>query len=181
MIGVQCVAPVAFLATCWLTAVVYVNLMFGLAFALRHVGKAISVVLFILQVPGSSGMFPIQMLPAFYQGINPLLPFTYFIDALRETIGGFYGSIYLDCMLTPALIFLPLGFVIGLGLGHWCHNLNIMFDRELGQTDLYVAEQVSDTKTRFRIRSVLAALANSTEYRTGMRKARSDSEPSIRA
>lgn len=165
IIGVQCLSPLAYLATCWLTALVYVNLMFGLAYSLRHVGKAISVVLLILQVPGSSGMFPIQMLPSVYQAVNPLLPFTYSINALREAIGGFYGTIYLDCMLTLGLIFLPMGFLVGLGLGHWCHNLNMMFDHELGKTNLYVAEQVSDTKTRFRIRSVLAALGNSEAYR----------------
>ncbi|MCI9130187.1 MAG: YhgE/Pip domain-containing protein [Eggerthellaceae bacterium] len=165
VIGVQCESPLGFVATCWITALVYVNLMYGLAFALRHIGKAIAVVLLILQVPGSSGMFPVQMLPGFYQAANPLLPFTYSIDALRECIGGFYGSAYLHSMLVLVLIFLPLGFIVGLGLGYALHNLNMMFDHKLSRTGLYTSEQVSDQKMRFRIKTVLSALLDSKAYR----------------
>lgn len=169
VLGVQCVAPAAYLGTCWLTAVVYVNLMFGLAYALRHIGKAISVVLLIIQIPGSSGMFPIQMLPSFYQALNPLLPFTYSIDALREAIGGFYGTTYLDCMLMLALIYLPIGFLVGLGLGRWCHNLNIMFDGKLAETDLYITEKTPDEKVRFRMRTMVAALMDNAAFHTKVR------------
>lgn len=165
VLGVQCVAPFAFVFTCWLTAVVYVNLMFGLAYAMRHIGKAIAVILLILQIPGSSGMFPIQMLPSFYQTINPFLPFTYSINALRETIGGFYGLEYVGCMLVLLLVYLPLGFLVGLGVGYYGHNLNVMFDKKLRQTNLYMAEQVSSKTLRFRLRDMLSALMDVQTYR----------------
>ena len=57
-----------------LTVFVDVNLMFALAYAFRHIGKAIAVILLIVQIPGSSGMFPIEMMPDFFQVIHPLLP-----------------------------------------------------------------------------------------------------------
>ena len=94
-----------------------VNLMFALAYAFRHIGKAIAVILLIVQIPGSSGMFPIEMMPDFFQVIHPLLPFTYSIDAMREAIGGFYAMDYLHDMLLLGLLFVPLGFAIGLGIG----------------------------------------------------------------
>lgn len=169
VLGIQCASPAAYLATCWLTALVYVNLMYGLAVALRHIGKAIAVVLLIIQIPGSSGMFPIQMLPSFYQALNPLLPFTYSIDALREATGGFFGSTYLGCMLMLALIYLPLGFVVGLGLGRACQNLNVMFDEKLRATNFYQVEAPGRMHIRFRLRTVVAALADADAFRAKVR------------
>lgn len=169
VLGIQCASPAAYLATCWLTALVYVNLMYGLAVALCHIGKAIAVVLLIIQIPGSSGMFPIQMLPSFYQALNPLLPFTYSIDALREATGGFFGSTYLDCMLMLALIYLPLGFVVGLGLGRACQNLNVMFDEKLSATNFYQVEAPGRMHIRFRLRTVVAALADADAFRAKVR------------
>ena len=50
-------------------------------------------VLAIIQIPCASGLYPIELLPGFFHAIYPLLPFTYGIDAMRETIGGFYGTV----------------------------------------------------------------------------------------
>lgn len=114
-------------------------------------------------------MFPIQMLPSFYQALNPLLPFTYSIDALREATGGFFGSTYLDCMLMLALIYLPLGFVVGLGLGRACQNLNVMFDEKLSATNFYQVEAPGRMHIRFRLRTVVAALADADAFRAKVR------------
>ncbi len=141
-IGIQCESPAAFIGAGLLTVFVDVNLMYALAFAFRHIGKAVAVILLIMQIPGSSGMFPIEMMPAFFQAIHPLLPFTYSIDAMREAIGGFYGLDYLRDMLTLGLVFVPAGLVIGLGIGRVDFNLNLMFDEKLAKTDLFAAEPV---------------------------------------
>ena len=134
-LGIQCESPAAFIGAGLLTVFVDVNLMFALAYAFRHIGKAIAVILLIVQIPGSSGMFPIEMMPDFFQVIHPLLPFTYSIDAMREAIGGFYAMDYLHDMLLLGLLFVPLGFAIGLGIGRCDFNLNLMFDEKLGATD----------------------------------------------
>ena len=55
-----------------------------------NVGKAIGVVLLVIQVAGSGGTFPIQVTPQFFQNVYPLLPFTYAISAMREAVGGIY-------------------------------------------------------------------------------------------
>lgn len=61
---------------------------------LRYIGKALAVVLVILQIPGSSGTYPIEMTPVFFQRLHPLLPFSYGIGAMRECIAGFYKNNY---------------------------------------------------------------------------------------
>jgi putative membrane protein len=139
-LGIQCESPAAFIAAGLLTVFVDVNLMYGLAYAFRHVGKAFAVILLIMQIPGSSGMFPIEMMPAFFQTIHPFLPFTYSIDAMREAIGGFYGLNYLFDMLILAVFFVPAGFIIGLGFGRLDSNLTSLFDSKLKETDLFVTE-----------------------------------------
>lgn len=165
VLGVQCENPIAFVGAGLLGVFAYVNLMYALAYAFRHIGKAIAVLLLIMQIPGSSGMFPVEMMPAFYQAIHPLLPFTYCIDAMREAIGGFYGLHYLGDMLCLALLFIPIGFFIGLVIGRYDFNLNVLFDERLGKTDLYVTENVPDDTPRFRKSTMLNALLNTGGYR----------------
>ncbi|MEC4271989.1 YhgE/Pip domain-containing protein [Adlercreutzia sp. R25] len=177
VLGIQCENPAAFIGAGLLTVFVDVNLMFALAYAFRHLGKALSVILLIVQIPGSSGMFPIEMMPAFFRAIHPLLPFTYSIDAMREAIGGFYGMDYLHDMLLLGLLFVPLGFLIGLGIGRYDFNLNLMFDEKLGATDLFTAEPVttsaSETRpapapsqARFRTRTLVQALLDTKAFRS---------------
>ena len=178
LMGIQCESPVAFIGAGLLTVFVDVNLMYALAYAFRHIGKAIAVILLIMQIPGSSGMFPIEMMPAFFQAIHPLLPFTYSIDAIREAIGGFYGMDYLRDMLLLGLLFVPLGFLIGLGIGRCDFNLNLMFDEKLGATDLFQAEPVTasakraaaHSPIRYRTRTLMKALLSADEFRATLLK-----------
>ncbi len=69
-----------------LTSFVYVNLIFALASTFKHMGKALAVLLVILQIPGSSGTYPIEMMPEFFQKLHPLLPFSYSISAMRSVL-----------------------------------------------------------------------------------------------
>lgn len=176
ILGIQCEHPLAFIGAGLLTVFVDVNLMYALAYAFRHIGKAIAVILLIVQIPGSSGMFPIEMMPAFFQAIHPLLPFTYSIDAMREAIGGFYGWDYLHDMLLLGLLFVPLGLFIGLGIGRKDFNLNIMFDQKLGATDLLLAEPVPKSAkeagqalpAHYRTRTLIKALLDTDAFHSAL-------------
>lgn len=165
IIGVQCVNPAAFFGAGILAGFVYVNLLYALAVCMRHIGKALAVVLLVMQIPGSSGMFPIEMMPRFYQVINPLLPFTYSIDAMREAIGGIYGNHYLMDMLALGLGFIPIGFTIGLIGVRYGYNVNMLFDSKLSRTDLFNSEQVPKNDRWFRLRPMLVALMQTKRYR----------------
>lgn len=72
------------------TSIVFTSIVYSLVSLFGNIGKAIGVILLVIQVAGSGGTFPIQVTPKFFQIVNPLLPFTYAIFALRETIGGIY-------------------------------------------------------------------------------------------
>ena len=165
-LGIQCTNPAAFILAGLVTVFVDVNIMFALAYTCRHIGKAIAVILLIMQIPGSSGMYPVEMMPAFFQALNPLLPFTYSIDAMREAIGGMYGMDYwID--LGRLLLFVPVALVLGLVVGRYAFNLNLLFDEKLGQTDLLDSEAAGDgaRRERFRLRTVLRVLLQNDAYR----------------
>ena len=69
VIGIQCASAPVFLLTCVITSLVYMSVIFALSTTFMHVGKGVCVALVILQVPGASGLYPIEMMPAFFRAI----------------------------------------------------------------------------------------------------------------
>lgn len=173
LMGIQCTDPVAFVFAGLVSGLVYVNLIYAFAQAFRYIGKALAVLFLIIQIPGSSGLYPIEMMPDFYQLLHPLLPFTYTIDAFRETIGGFYGMNYWIDLAILVFVFVPIGLFVGLVLGKWASNLTLLLDREIGRTGLFDGEQVSDAsrapqQLKPRLSTLLKALLHSPEYRADL-------------
>lgn len=71
-----------------LLSAVFMLIVYTLVSVFGNVGKAIAIVLLVLQLAGSGGTFPIQVTPPFFQAIYPFLPFTYGIGMMREAVGG---------------------------------------------------------------------------------------------
>ena len=119
-----------FIFTGVICSFVYVNIIYALSISFKHIGKALCVLLVILQIPGSSGTYPVEMTPAFFQNVHPFLPFTYGISAMRERIAGMYGSTYIHNLLI-LLLFVPVSLLIGLGIRPLLSGLNRLFDIKL--------------------------------------------------
>ena len=164
IIGIQCASAPVFLLTCVITSLVYMSVIFALSTTFMHVGKGVCVALVILQVPGASGLYPIEMMPGFFHTLYPLLPFTYSIDALRETIGGFYDGHWFG-YIGKLLIFAMLAFLLGLGARPKLANLNRLFAREIKESDMIIGEPVHITSNEYRVTQAIAALADREEYR----------------
>ena len=138
--GVQCNHPSQFILTGMVCSFVYVNIIYALSLTFKHIGKALCVILVILQIPGSSGTYPIEMTPAFFQKLHPLLPFTYGVNAMREAIAGFYGSNFRNDLLILLLCYVPISLLIGLGLRPALSGLNHLFDKKLAETEFMMCE-----------------------------------------
>ena len=138
-LGVQCVSPAAYVFAGMVESLVYVLFVYALAVAFKHIGKALGVLLVVLQIPGTSGTYPIEMMPGFFQALHPWLPFTYGIDAMREAVAGFYGDTYVRC-LAALLLFTVPALIIGVGARRHLVGINTLFDRRLAETDLMIAE-----------------------------------------
>lgn len=160
----QCVNPVAFIFAGLVASFVYVNIIYALSITFKHIGKALCVLLVIIQIPGSSGTYPIEMMPGFFQKLNPLLPFTYGINAMREAMAGMYGLNYIKdigCLL----IYVPVFIAIGVLIRPIFLNINRLFDKKLRETGLMICEEEGLTKERVRLSSAVTALVNQDEYR----------------
>lgn len=103
----------------WLSAVlassVFMLIVHALVIAFDSAGKALAVLLLIVQVSGSGGAYPLPLLPHWFQSVSPWLPATYAIDAFRSAIAGVYqGDIFRD--LGMLLLFAIPALVLGLWL-----------------------------------------------------------------
>ncbi|WP_418726984.1 YhgE/Pip family protein [Collinsella tanakaei] len=164
VLGMQCLRPELFVLAGIFTSFVYVNIIYALASAFKHIGKALVVILVIVQIPGSSGMYPIEMMPDFFQYLHPLLPFTYGISAMRETIGGMYGMDY-AINLGVLAVFLAVALFIGVKLRTLMLNLNLLFDKELERTSVMICEKDDRPRERFSLRWALRAMLDTAGYR----------------
>ena len=134
-LGIQCEHPFLFLFACWFSGIVFVNIIYTLTVSLGDIGKAVSVILLVVQVAGTGGTFPIEVAPKFFRAVYPLLPFTHSMAALRETVGGMYGMNYwID--LGKLVIFLVISLIVGLVLRKPIIKLNDAFTEKLEETKL---------------------------------------------
>ncbi|AZV58101.1 YhgE/Pip domain-containing protein [Clostridium sp. AWRP] len=88
-------------------SIIFTMIIYTLVSVLGNVGKALVMILLVLQISASGGTFPIQVTPKFFQIINPLLPFTHAVAGMRETVGGIISSL----LLKDALILLVYFFI----------------------------------------------------------------------
>ena len=163
-LGIQCVSPVAFVFAGMVESLVYVFFIYALSVAFKHIGKALGVLLVVLQIPGASGLYPIEMQPEFFQALRPWLPFTYGINAMRESIAGFYGSYYANNLLV-LLVYLIPALLIGVSARRHLLNINALFDRKLGDTDLMITERTGMEGAHFRMSTIVKALMDSAGYK----------------
>ena len=163
-LGIQCLSPVAFVFAGMVESFVYVFFIYALSIAFKHIGKALGVLIVVLQIPGASGLYPIEMQPGFFQALNPWLPFTYGINAMREAIAGFYGNYYAQ-NLAVLLVYLIPALLIGVTARKHLLNINNLFDKKLAETDMMIAERTGMTNPHFRLSTIVKALMDSEGYK----------------
>ena len=120
--------PVNFIGAIYLTSFVYMSIVSLLVIVLDNPGRFLAMVLLVLQLGSSEGTFPIQTANSFFQAVNPLVPMTYSIRALRQAIsGGLGSSFYSDSMwvlagFLLAANLLTIGFFVYRGKRKFAHT-----------------------------------------------------------
>ena len=112
---VQVAHPLLFLVCFWVSGLVFAFIIYALVAAFANLGKALAVLLLIVQVTGCGGSYPLQILPGFVQAVSPFLPATHVVDALRAAMMGTYGTDFWVSIGCLALFVIPAA-VIGLVL-----------------------------------------------------------------
>lgn len=114
-LNVQCHDEGLFYLAACVASFTFMLLIYSLTISFGDVGKAFAVVIMVIQIAGSSGTYPIELLPDIFQKIYKYFPFPYAINAMREVISGRYEDdywVYLGELLLFAVAALILGLVI---------------------------------------------------------------------
>ena len=129
------VHPIMFVCISVFISIVFVIIIYTAASILHDVGKAIIVVLLVLQMAGSSGNFPIEVTPILFQKLFPFLPFTYAINATRQVMAGIVYSILLKDIVI-LIIYMFASLITGILLKGVLSKLIKMFVDKLTQSGI---------------------------------------------
>lgn len=135
LLEIQCPNPFRFWVAGVITGLTFSILIYSLVVAFQDVGKALAVVMVVIQIAGSSGTYPIELLPEFFQRVYIFFPFPYAINAMRECIGGMYGHNYVFYLVELA-IFIPVSLVVGLLLRKPLHGLTHYMEKRMRDTEM---------------------------------------------
>lgn len=114
-LGVQVNHPLLYLLCFWASGLVFSFIIYSLVATFANLGKAMAVLMLIVQVTGCNGAFPLQLLPSFIQNLSAWLPGTHTISAMRAAMFGLYENDYWIAMAKLLLFIIPAA-LIGLVL-----------------------------------------------------------------
>lgn len=135
LLDVQCNDVGKFYLAASVTSFTYMMLIYALTISFGDVGKALTVVVMVIQIAGSSGTYPIELLPEIFQRIYKFFPFVYSINAMREVISGQYGSDYWT-YLGQLLVFAVAALIIGLVIRLPFMKIHHFFEKRMEDTGL---------------------------------------------
>lgn len=135
LLKIQCVHPFAFWAVAALTGLTFSILIYSLTISFGDIGKALAVVIMVLQIAGSGGTYPIEALPNFFRQVYIFFPFPYAINAMRECIGGLYHANLL-IYLMELCIFIVVALVIGLIIRKPFIRIMHFIEKRMEDTDM---------------------------------------------
>lgn len=133
---IQCYHPLKFLFAGVLASVVYSFFIYSIVYTFGDIGKAIGVIMLVVQIGGSGGTFPIDVTPRFFVSINPYIPFTFVIEAMRECICGTYSNNYWIYLL-KLLAYAVVGLIIGLPVKAIVKKPVKFFEKKVEETGLF--------------------------------------------
>lgn len=115
ILGVEVSSPFWFVVFGLLISLVFMSIVYTAIALLGDVGKAVAIILLVLQIASSGGTYPVVLLPEFFQAVNPFLPFTYGVDLMREAVGGIiWKRAFFD--IGALIIFAAISITVGVFL-----------------------------------------------------------------
>ena len=135
LLKIQCLEKGLFMLAACFTSFVFTLLIYALTVSFGDIGKALAVVMVVIQIAGSSGTYPIELLPVFFQKVYIYFPFPYAINAMRETISGRYGRDYWRFMGVVHL-FVVASLALGLFIRKPFMKLNHYMHHRMHDTDM---------------------------------------------
>lgn len=112
---VQVANPLLFMICFWIAGLVFAFMIYTMVVAFGNLGKALAVMLLIVQVTACGGSYPLPIMPDFVQYLSHLVPATHVVDALRAAMFGVYQNDFWISIGKLTLFFIPF-LLLGLAL-----------------------------------------------------------------
>lgn len=167
-IGVQAVSVPALFFAAAVASLAYLSIIYALSITLQHIGKGICIVLVFAQIPGATGLYPVEMTTEFFQAVYPLMPFTYGIGAMREAICGFYGWQYAHDVAVLGGISVAF-MAIGILVRPLMANVNLMVAKQVHESGLFNGEKVEVPFRPYKISQLMQALSDKEVFQDEIR------------
>ena len=135
LLKIQCIHPGWFMLAASVIATTFTILIYSLVVTWGDVGKALAVVIVVIQIAGSSGTYPIELLPEFFKKVYIFFPFPYAINAIRECLCGMYEVDYLVYLLQLG-IFMIVSLAIGLLIRIPFEEINHYMEERMEDTEM---------------------------------------------
>ncbi|NNU75437.1 YhgE/Pip domain-containing protein [Clostridium estertheticum] len=129
------VSPIILILFGIYVSIVFLTIIYSFVCILGNIGKALIVVVMVLQISASGGTFPVELLGSFFQFIHPMLPFTYAIGGMRETVAGIIPSVLISHILTLSK-YLVVCFILAFVLQERMNKINSKFIKEFDKSGL---------------------------------------------
>lgn len=134
---IQCDNPLMFVVASMISSFVYTLIIYSLTITFSVLGKALAVIILVLQVAGSGGTFPIEVLPGLFKAMSTFLPFKYGINAMRETVAGMnWGSFWMN--IGYLMLFALGALFVGLVLRKPCIKVIEFFNNRVEESDIVI-------------------------------------------
>ena len=135
LLGIDPVHPLLMFISAAAASLAFTMFIYSFAISFGDIGKGIVVVIMVLQISGSSGSFPIEILPQIYDQIYTFFPFPYAINAMREALCGIYQYDFIIYIMQLSVFFIA-GIIIGLVIRRPFTNINNFVTEKLEETEV---------------------------------------------
>ena len=126
-VGVRPAHPFLLILAGLVMSFVFSLITYTLVLTFGEAGKAIGVLLLVIQISAGGGAYPLAVLPQWFQNISPFVPVSHATTAVRAAIGGIYDADYwkaLGWLLLFTVPFLFIGLVLRLVVRKFNDDLN---------------------------------------------------------
>lgn len=133
---IPCAHPLLYVFTMWIVSVCFSLFIYTMLASFGSIGKALCVILLVLQICATGGTFPIQLVLEPFQLISPFLPGTYALKAINMCVAGFAGMDLFICLAYLVLTLIPLCLLLGMLLRNPIIKLNENFKEKVREANL---------------------------------------------
>lgn len=126
-VGVRPAHPFLLILAGLVMSFVFSLITYTLVLAFGEAGKAIGVLLLVVQISAGGGAYPLAVLPQWFQNISPFVPVSHATTAVRAAIAGIYDADYwkaLGFLLLFTVPVLVIGLVLRLAVKNFNDDLN---------------------------------------------------------